>query len=360
MVTNVAGRTASRPLFRLRVADAGASGLLSRPTSRGTGLGVAIVGLAAMALASVLVGYQGLSIADVHAAYFSYSGSDTDLVVRHLRVPRTLAGLAVGVALGASGVVIQGVTRNPLGGPGILGVNAGASLGAVLAISVLGTSALVGYVWFAFLGAALAVVVVYMVGSLGLGGASPVKLALAGAAVSALLGSVVSAITLTDRSSLDSYRFWMVGSLAGADMTALWQAVPLLSIGIGVSVMLLRSLNALALGDDLARSLGSRVWVTRAAGGVAVVLLAGTATAVAGPIGFVGVAVPHIARAIAGPDYRWVLAWTAVLAPLLLLGADIIGRIVARPGELEVGIVTALLGAPFFIYLVRNRRVAGL
>lgn len=343
----------------LRAAAEG-PGLLAGPWARGTGLAVAFAVLASAVLASVLVGYRTLSIADVHAAYTSYTGSDTDLVVLHLRVPRTLAGLAVGAALGAAGVLVQGITRNPLGGPGILGINAGAALAAVLAISVLGSSALLGYVWFAFLGAAAAVLVVYTVGSLGPGGASPVKLALAGAAVSALLGSLTSAIVLRDRASLDEYRFWMVGSLAGADGAMLAQALPFVAAGLVLAAMLVRPLNALALGDELARSLGTRIGLVRATGAVAVVLLAGAATAAAGPIAFVGVAVPHIARAITGPDYRWILPWTAVLAPLLLLAADILGRVMLRPEEVQVGIVTALVGAPFFIYLVRRRKGAGL
>lgn len=335
-------------------------GLLYGRWSRGTGLIVALCVLAATALASVLIGHDTLSLADVHAAYFAHTGSDTDLIVLHVRVPRTLVGLAVGMALGVAGVVVQGVTRNPIGGPGILGINAGAALAAVLAITVLGASALVGYVWFAFIGAGLAAVVVYAVGSRGSGGATPVKLALAGAAVTAMLGSVTSAIILTDQASLDEYRFWVVGSLSGADTTMLTQALPFVAVGLVVAIGLTRSLNTLAMGDELARSLGLRLGPVRALGGLCVVLLAGAATAAAGPIGFVGLAVPHVARAITGPDYRWILPWSAILAPTLLLLADILGRVLARPEELQVGIVTALLGAPVFIYLVRRRKLAGL
>jgi iron complex transport system permease protein len=327
--------------------------------ARVAGLAVALLVLAATLLVSVLVGYERLSVADVYLAYAGFTGSDTDLVVRHLRVPRTLAGLAVGTALGVSGVLAQGVTRNPLGDPGVLGINAGASLAAVLAISVFGVSALLGYVGFAFVGAAAAACAVYAVGSLGPEGASPVRLTLAGAAISALLGSLTSAIVLRDRASLAEYRFWVVGSLAGADGAALLQALPFLTAGLVTAVAVARSLNAVALGDELARSLGTRLWLVRGAGALAVVLLAGTATAVAGPIGFVGVAVPHVARVLVGPDHRWVLPWSAVLAPVLLSAADVAGRVVARPEELQVGILTALIGAPFFVLVVRGRRVAG-
>ncbi|QUX31382.1 iron ABC transporter permease [Nocardiopsis akebiae] len=343
---------------RLRAAADG-SGVLVGARARAAGLAVALLVLAATLLVSVLVGYERLSVSDVYLAYAAFTGSDTDLVVRHLRVPRTLAGLAVGAALGVSGVLAQGVTRNPLGDPGVLGVNAGASLAAVLAISVFGASSLLGYVGFAFAGAAAAVCAVYAAGSLGREGGGPVRLTLAGAAVSALLGSLTSAIVLRDRASLEEYRFWVVGSLAGADGAVLLQALPFLAAGLVAAVAAARSLNAVALGDELARSLGTRLWLVRGASALAVVLLAGTATAVAGPIGFVGVAVPHVARVLVGPDHRWVLPWSAVLAPVLLLAADVAGRVVARPEELQVGVLTALIGAPFFVLLVRGRRVAG-
>ncbi|MBR8741783.1 iron ABC transporter permease [Nocardiopsis sp. MG754419] len=337
----------------------GGPGLLVGARARGTGLAVAVVVLAGALSASVLVGYERLSVTDVYAAYAGCTGSDTDLIVRHLRVPRTLVGLAVGIALGVSGVLVQGVTRNPLGDPGVLGINAGAALGAVIAISVLGVSTLTGYVGFAFLGAALAVCAVHAIGTWGPDGADPVRLTLAGAAIAALLGSLTSALVLRDRASLDEYRFWVVGSLAGADVAALFQALPFLAVGLVSAMAVVRPLNAIALGEELARSLGTRVRATRGMSGLAVVLLAGTATALAGPIGFVGVAVPHVARILVGPDHRWVLPWSAVLAPLLLLTADTVGRVVARPEELQVGIVTAMIGAPFFILLVRRRRVVG-
>ncbi|TQN30174.1 iron complex transport system permease protein [Haloactinospora alba] len=336
------------------------AGLLRGAGARGAGLAVAALVTAAVALASLLVGREVLSPADVYAAYADFTGSDTDLIVTHLRVPRTLAGVGVGVALGVAGAVVQGVTRNPLGGPGILGVNVGASLAAVLAITFLGVTAVNGYVWFAFVGAAVATVVVYGVASLGSDGVTPVKLALAGAAMSALLGSVTSAVILRDRTSLDEYRFWSVGSLAGAESQMLAQALPFAAVGLVMAVALVRQLNALALGDELAQALGLRLWLVRLLGGVTVVLLAGTATAAAGPIGFLGLAVPHAARALAGPDYRWIVPWTAVLSPALLLTADIVGRVAVRPEELQVGIVMALVGAPVFIYLVRRQRRAGM
>jgi iron complex transport system permease protein len=287
-------------------------------------------------------------------------GSNDHLIVRSLRLPRTVIGLGVGAALGLAGAVMQGVSRNPLADPGILGIEAGASLAVVVAISTFGVGSLTGYVWFAFAGAALASVVVYTLGSMGRDGATPVKLALAGAALASMLGSVTSAILLLDVATLDEFRFWVVGSLAGRDGSIAAQVMPFLLAGAVLALGSARSLNTLALGDDMARSLGQRVRIARAVSALAVVVLSGAAVAAAGPIGFIGLTIPHVARAICGPDYRWILPWSMVLGPALLLLADILGRIVARPGELQVGIVTAVIGAPFFIALVRRRKLAGL
>ena len=230
----------------------------------------------------------------------------------------------------------------------------------MLAIYVFGVSSLLGYVWFSFAGAAIASVVVYGLGALGREGASPVKLALAGAAVTAFLGSITTAILLLDVATLDQFRFWAVGSIAGRDGELARQVAPFIVVATIMALASGRALNALALGDDVAASLGQRVGLARAFSAASVVLLVGAATAVAGPIGFIGLTVPHVARALTGPDYRWVLPYSMVLAPILLLSSDIVGRVVARPGELQVGIVTALVGAPFFVILVRRRKLAEL
>ncbi|MFI5732406.1 FecCD family ABC transporter permease [Kribbella sp. NPDC051587] len=327
---------------------------------RAAGLLLCVAVLAGSVLLSLSIGNQHFGAHDVYLALANFSGSDNDRVIRYLRVPRTAAGLLAGAALGLAGALMQGVTRNPLADPGILGVNAGAALAVVGAIGLLGVHSLTGYVWFAMGGALVATVVVYLVGAIGRGGATPVKLALAGAAISALLGSVTSAITLMDLSTLNSFRFWVVGSLTLATGSVVGQAVPFIAVGIVVALGLGRSLNQLALGDELARSLGTRVMVVRVLAGLAVVVLAGTATAIAGPIGFLGLAVPHVARTLVGADYRWILPWSMVLAPAVLLLADVVGRLVVRPDELQVGIITALIGAPLFIALVRRRRTAAL
>jgi iron complex transport system permease protein len=340
--------------------DDGRRAVVRNRVVRAVGLVAAVGILFAVALFSVAYGSKPIAISDVFDAFLAFDGSNDHLIIRSLRVPRTVVGLGVGAALGLAGAVMQGVTRNPLADPGILGVNAGASLAVVVAIYVFGIGSLSGYVWFAFVGAALVSVVVYGLGSLGRDGATPVKLALAGSAVAALLGSITTAILLIDVATLDQYRFWVVGSIAGRDGTIAGQVAPFLVVGALLALGSARALNSMSLGDDVARSLGLRIGLARTVSAVSVVLLCGAATAAAGPIGFVGLTVPHVARTICGPDYRWILPYSAVLAPILLLGSDIVGRVVARPGELQVGIVTALVGAPFFIALVRRRRLAQL
>lgn len=325
------------------------------------GFAVAVVVLLVVCVLSLLVGARTIAPADVVHALTHYSPADDDsLVVVGSRLPRTLLGLFAGLALGLAGTVMQGLSRNPLADPGLLGVNFGASFAVVVAIAFLGVTAVSGYVWFAFAGAALAAGLVYAVSAVGREGATPVKLALAGAAVSAALGSLITAVMLTSRVSLDQMRFWQVGSLAGRGFGVLWQVLPTLVVGAALALTLGRLLNGLALGDDVARGLGQRVGLARALAALAIVLLCGSATAAVGPIAFVGLVVPHVARWVVGADYRRILAYSAVIAPALLIACDVIGRVVAPPGELQVGIVMAFVGAPLFVALVRRRRLVGL
>jgi iron complex transport system permease protein len=266
----------------------------------------------------------------------------------------------VGAALGVGGALMQALTRNPLADPGLLGVNAGASAAVVTATAVLGVVSPLVYVWFAFLGAGVASVIVYGVGAAGRSGATPVRLALAGTAVSFALIAYVQGLTLLDRETLDQYRFWQVGALAGHAASLSAQIAPFIATGLLLAFALGRPLNAIGLGDEAGRALGASPARTRVLGAVAITLLCGAGTAAAGPIAFIGLTVPHVARAITGPDQRWVLPYSALLAPVLLLGADVVGRVVNRPGELEVGIVSALIGGPVFIAIVRRRRIAQL
>ena len=345
--------------------DAGTGRATSRRPARRRrlviGLATLLVALAAVCALSLAVGANALPLSVVVDALTSYDPTNPDhLVVIEKRLPRTLVGLVAGAALGAAGTLMQGLTRNPLADPGLLGISAGASLFVVGAISFFGVSQVGGYVWFAFAGAAVAAAIVYGVASVGREGATPVKLALAGAAVTAALTSVVTAVLLVDRAALDLMRFWQDGSLAARGSTVVWQVLPFVVVGLVLALGLGRSLNGLALGDDVARGLGQDVTRTRVVAGVAIVLLCGAATAAVGPVAFVGLVVPHVARYVVGLDYRWVLPYAAVAAPVLLIGCDVIGRVVARPGELQVGVVTAVVGAPLFIALVRRGKTVSL
>lgn len=335
-----------------------------RDARRGRTVGVLLLAGGAvvlLSLASLAVGARSVPTATVLEALTHYDPTSTDqLVVVTSRLPRTILGLLVGAALALAGCAMQGVTRNPLADPGILGVNGGAALAIVVGISVFGVADASGYVWFAFLGAGVASVVVYAVAALGREGATPVKLALAGAAATAFFGAITTALLLRDRQAFDQFRFWQVGSLNGRDLGITTQVLPFLVLGGLLALGLGRGLNTLALGDDVARGLGARVGLLRLATAVAVVLLCGAATAAAGPVGFVGLTIPHVARALVGTDYRRILPVSMLLGPILLLAADVLGRVIARPGEVQVAIVTAALGAPVFVLLVRRHRLAGL
>lgn len=316
--------------------------------------------LAVVALLSLRIGSVSLSTDDVVGAFTAFDGSNEHLIVRSLRLPRTIIGLGVGAALAVAGVVMQAVTRNALASPAILGVNSGAAFAVVTAVFVLGVSSPSSYLWFAFAGALGASVLVYAIGSVGPSGATPVKLALAGAVVTALLGAWISTVLIFDQRSLDEVRFWLAGSLAGRDLSVLVQVLPFLGVGLLLAFGMARSLNTISLGEDVAAGLGQNVALVRSVSAVVVVLLAGACVAVAGPIGFVGLAVPHAIRTLVGPDHRWLLPVAAVTGPILLLSADVIGRVVARPSEVQVGIVTAVVGAPVLVHLVRNRRLGEL
>jgi iron complex transport system permease protein len=332
-----------------------------RATALTTGLVVIAVALAGAALLSLVVGSSGVPFGTIlHALAHPGGTSQGELIVTQVRLPRTVIGLLAGAALGLAGAVAQGVTRNPLADPGILGVNAGAALFVVIGIFVLKTTDFQLYVWLGFAGAAVATVLVYSVAAIGRGGATPVKLALAGAAVTAALSSFTTAVQLLDVNAFDSFRFWQVGSLSGRGMDIAVDGLPFLAAGVVLAFGSARALNALALGDDVATSFGQNVAVARAVTLVALVLLCGTATAMAGPIAFVGLVIPHVARVFTGPDHRWLLPYAMLLGPLLLLLADVVGRVIARPGEVQVGIVTAVIGAPIFIALIRRRRLAEL
>ncbi|WP_433677576.1 iron chelate uptake ABC transporter family permease subunit [Microbacterium gorillae] len=321
---------------------------------------VALGALGAVVLISISVGSRSIPIATVWEALISPADQDEHYVIWDLRLPRTLVGLVVGVALGVAGALIQALTRNPLADPGILGANAGASFAVALGVGVFGISSISGYVWFAFAGSLAVAVGVYVIGSAGRGGADPLRLVLAGVAIGAVLGGLTSAMTLVNPDAFDKMRGWGAGTVVGRSFDVVLPVLPFLVAGLLIAMIVARPLNSIALGDDLATALGASVLRTRILVVIAVTLLAGGATAIAGPIGFVGLMIPHVARWIVGPDQRWILAITIVLAPILLLVADIAGRLVMRPAEIPVGIVTAFVGAPVLIALIRRRRASGL
>lgn len=312
-----------------------------------------------LALVSITVGARSVTLADVWGALGGSVETASEAAVAK-RIPRTWLALLVGGALGTAGAVMQGATRNPLADPQILGVNSGASLAVVVGIAFFSLSSTTGYIWTALVGAALAALFVYAIGSIGRGGATPLKLALAGAATAVALSSLVSAVLLPRIDVMTVFRFWQLGGVGGASTATITQVLPFLAVGLVLSLASARTLNSLALGDDLAAGLGEKVVRGRLLAALGAVILCGSATAVAGPIGFVGLVVPHLCRLLVGVDHRWLIPFSAVAGGGLLVAADVVGRVVARPQELEVGIVTALIGAPVFIIIVRRTKVRAL
>lgn len=321
---------------------------------------VSLVVLACVCAASIAIGSARLPLSTVWAALTDPDGSIDHATVLTLRVPRTLLGLLVGAALAVSGALMQGLTRNPLADPGILGVNAGAGFAIVLGVSLFGVTRISQYLWFGFIGAVAAGMLVYFVAARGGGGATPLRLTLVGVALSAVLTGFSHTLAMLNTRTFDRMRFWGAGSLADRPEGTMQVVLPFIAIGLVLAFTTARGMNALALGDDLARSVGSRVGFTRARGMIAVTLMCGAATAAVGPIGFVGLMVPHAVRFMVGPDQRWILPFSLVLGPTLVLTSDILGRVIVAPAELQVGVVTAFLGAPVLIALVRRTKVAAL
>ncbi|MER5621406.1 iron ABC transporter permease [Streptosporangium sp. NPDC002544] len=313
--------------------------------------------LATTVALSLAFGAKPIPPADVWHALTGPTGTENDIIVRSLRIPRTAIGVMAGIALGVAGALMQGHTRNPLADPGLLGVTQGAAFAMVLSIVVLGVGSPYGYIWFGLAGALIASAGVFALGMAGgRGGPTPVTLALAGTAVSAFLYGLTSALVLLDEQAMDTFRFWQLGSIAARGADVAWQVLPFIAVGLIAALVNAPGLNALSLGEDVARALGQNIALTRAVGIIAITLLSGASVAVCGALAFVGLIVPHLTRPLSGPDHRWLLPYSGLAGASALLLADVIGRVVAHPGELEVGVVLALAGAPFFIALVRRRR----
>ncbi|MCW5717529.1 MAG: iron ABC transporter permease [Bauldia sp.] len=311
---------------------------------------------AALCLLSIAVGSRSVPWSEI----FSALGGATDTIGEAAvtkRIPRTVMAALAGASLALCGAAMQGATRNPLAEPGLLGINMGAALAVVVGMVWFGLATAAAYVWTAIAGAAVAAVFVYAVASLGRGGVTPLKLALAGAATTVAFTSFVTAIVLRRSDLAEGVQSWQIGGVGGATFDSVVQVLPFLAAGFLLAMLSARRLNTLALGDELAAGLGERVAIARAVAALGAVLLCGATTAVCGPIAFVGLLVPHVVRLLVGIDYRWVLPFSALGGACLLMAADIVGRIIARPMELDVGIVTAFIGAPVFIWIVRNFRV---
>jgi iron complex transport system permease protein len=298
-------------------------------------------------------GAAEISLDKIVAALIAFNGSTDHLIIRTMRLPRSLIAMLVGAAIAVAGALMQGLTRNPLADPGILGINAGAAMAVVITVFLCGTSSLSLYAWCAFLGAGVTAVLVYWLGSLGRGGLTPLNLTIAGAAITALLSSLTTGILILSQQTLDEIRFWLAGSVAGRDFTLFLQVLPYIAVGLVVAFALGRQITTLSLGEDVAQGLGQRTAWVKLIAALSVVLLAGSSVAAAGPIGFIGLVIPHTVRFLVGVDYRWILPYSAVFGAILLLLADISARLLIAPQELPVGVMTAILGAPFFIYLAR-------
>ncbi len=326
---------------------------------RSVGLVMALLLLLTLLMLSLMIGSTAIAPSVVWDALFNPSNNIDQFAIRDYRLPRTIVGLVVGIALGLSGALIQALTRNPLADPGILGVHAGASFAVTVAVGLLDVRDVQGFMWFSFAGALVVTLMVLALGSTRQG-SSPVVMVLAGVCVGAVLGGAREALQLTDPDAFDALRSWSAGSILGRPLEVVWPILPFFALALVLSFVVAGPLNAMALGDDLAVAQGVRLARTRVLAIIALTLLAGGATAIAGPIGFVGLMVPHVARWIVGPHQRWIFAYSILLAPSLLLFSDILGRVVMRPGEIPVGIVTAFVGAPVLIILVRRKKASGL
>ncbi|NWJ24378.1 iron chelate uptake ABC transporter family permease subunit [Rhizobium sp. RM] len=338
---------------RDRVATSGKSG-------KRLGLFTAAILLVVVFCLSLAIGARTIAVGDVLSALFSGETTIDSETIWSLRLPRTLLGLMAGIAFALSGALMQALTRNPLADPGILGINAGAAFAMVAAIGLLGISHPLSLIWFAFAGTGLAAVAVYAAAMGGRAGATPLRLTLAGVAIGAVLRGLTSTLIFLDPNTFDHMLNWEVGSLAITGYDNLIYTAPFVAIGIVLALISAPVLNVVALGDDQARSLGAGLGRARIMTVISVMLLTGAATAAAGPLGFLGLMVPYVARSLVGSDQRWIFAYTLVLAPIVLLTADIIGRLSMRPAEIQVGIVTAFIGAPVLIWLVRARKVTAL
>lgn len=326
-------------------------------TSNGVKFLYIIVGILLLVLLmgmSIVYGYTDTSIQVAVRAFKNFDGSNEHIVIQSVRLPRALIAAAVGASLAIAGVLAQTLTKNPLASPSILGINSGAGFAVVMAVTIFNISSLQAFAWISFLGAAIAAFSVYAIGSIGREGLSPMKLTLAGAAMAALFASCTQGLLVMNEAALEQVMFWLAGSVAGRKMEILFSVLPYMTLGIVLALLLAPKLNILSMGEDVAKGLGLRTAIVKLAAGLAVIILAGSAVAVAGPIGFIGIVIPHLSRKLIGIDHRWLIPFSGIMGGMLLTAADIGARYIIMPQEVPVGVMTAVIGTPFFIYIARK------
>jgi iron complex transport system permease protein len=328
--------------------------LLKSTSLKWTGFLIAILIMLLLMAASIVFGYTDTSLRMAIDAFTNNNGSNEHIIIETVRLPRALIASAVGASLAIAGVLMQTLTKNPLASPGIFGINAGAGFAVVVAITIFSVNNMQGFNALAFLGAAIAAISVYVIGSVGREGLTPMKLTLAGAAISAMFSSFTQGLLVLDEALLDQVLFWLAGSVSGRKLETLVSVLPYIGIGWAGALLISGKMNILAMGEDVAKGLGVNTGFLKMAIGVIVILLAGAAVATAGPIGFVGIVIPHLTRSIVGIDHRWVIPFAGVLGAILLLIADIAARYLLMPSEVPVGVMTAIIGTPFFIYIARK------
>jgi iron complex transport system permease protein len=305
-------------------------------------------------LLSIMLGFKNMSIQMVWDSIFHFNQSNEHLIIRSSRIPRTVIATVVGASLAIAGGLMQGLTRNPLASPATLGVNAGASFLIVIAVSFLGILSLTSLMIVGLVGAALASFLVYFLGSLGRDGMTPVKLTLSGTAMAALFASLTQGILVMNEKGLEELLFWLTGSVQGRKLEMVSSIFPFIFLGWILALVIMKQMNVLALGDEVAKGLGMKLGLIKLLTGCIIILLAGGSVAIAGPIVFVGLIVPHIVRALVGIDYRWIIPYSILFGALFLMSADIGGRLIMAKQEIPVGVMTAIIGTPFFIYLARR------
>ncbi|WP_370221541.1 FecCD family ABC transporter permease [Cytobacillus sp.] len=322
--------------------------------ARWAGLIAAILLLLVLMSFSIVYGYTDTTWKMAIDAFTKFDGTNEHIIIQSVRLPRALIAASVGASLAIAGVLLQTLTKNPLAAPEIFGINAGAGFAVVITVTLFSISNLQVFTWVSFLGAAVSFIFVYIIGSIGREGLTPMKLTLAGAAMSAMFASMTQGFLVINETALEQVLFWLAGSVSGRKLETLAAVFPYLLAGWIFSMIIAGKLNVLSMGEDVAKGLGLKTGLLKLGAGIVIVLLSGGAVAVAGPIGFLGIVIPHLTRAVVGIDHRWVIPYAGLFGGMLLLVADIASRYIIMPQEVPVGVMTAVIGTPFFVYIARR------